>query len=249
MTPLLPWRPAILSPTDSLRFIATYTLTSLMTPGGSSSPRRIFSFFSSNSRWMTSTRCAVRSSIVRSSSSNPRSSVSTRARTSVENGMSAIASARERACPCAARARGRPRRTDPCAACGRSAAATSRFFVSSCRMRISSCRFFSIRSSSSCSICLARSSFSMPLREKIRTPTTMPSMPGGQVSDASFTSPAFSPKIARSSFSSGVSWVSPFGVTLPTRMSPGLTLGADADDAALVEVAQVASPRRSGCRA
>ena len=37
------------------------------------------------------------------------------------------------------------------------------------------------------------------------------------------TSPAFSPKIARSSFSSGVSWVSPFGVTLPTRMSPGLT--------------------------
>ena len=52
----------------------------------------------------------------------------------------------------------------------------------------------------------------------------MPSMPGGQVSDASFTSPAFSPKIARSSFSSGVSWVSPFGVTLPTRMSPGLTL-------------------------
>ena len=49
MTPLLPWRPAILSPTDSLRFIATYTLTSLMTPGGSSSPRRIFSFFSSKS--------------------------------------------------------------------------------------------------------------------------------------------------------------------------------------------------------
>ena len=40
---------------------------------------------------------------------------------------------------------------------------------------------------------------------------------------ASRTSPAFSPKIARSSFSSGVSCVSPFGVTLPTRMSPGLT--------------------------
>ena len=33
MTPLLPCRPAILSPTDSLRFIATYTLTSLITPG------------------------------------------------------------------------------------------------------------------------------------------------------------------------------------------------------------------------
>ena len=90
-------------------------------------------------------------------------------------------------------------------------------------MRISSCRFFSIISSSSASIAFARSSFSMPFREKILTPTMMPSMPGGQVSDASRTSPAFSPKIARSSFSSGVSCVSPFGVTLPTRMSPGFT--------------------------
>src|SRR5216110_1472380 len=52
----------------------------------------------------------------------------------------------------------------------------------------------------------------------------MPSMPGGQVSEASRTSPAFSPKMARNSFSSGVSWVSPLGVTLPTRMSPGFTL-------------------------
>jgi hypothetical protein len=78
-------------------------------------------------------------------------------------------------------------------------------------------------SSSSCSIAFARSSFSMPLREKILTPTMIPSMPGGQISDASRTSPAFSPKIARRSFSSGVSCVSPFGVTLPTRMSPGLT--------------------------
>ena len=34
---------------------------------------------------------------------------------------------------------------------------------------------------------------------------------------------AFSPKIARSSFSSGVSVVSPLGVTLPTSVSPGLT--------------------------
>src|SRR5207248_6914900 len=45
----------------------------------------------------------------------------------------------------------------------------------------------------------------------------------GQMSDASRTSPAFSPKIARSSFSSGVSCVSPFGVTLPTRIEPCLT--------------------------
>src|SRR5271166_5184077 len=46
MTPLLPWRPAILSPTLSLRFMAIYTFTSLMTPGGSSSPFCSFSSFS-----------------------------------------------------------------------------------------------------------------------------------------------------------------------------------------------------------
>src|SRR5262245_6327229 len=60
-------------------------------------------------------------------------------------------------------------------------------------------------------------------------------MPGGTVSEVSRTSPAFSPKMARSSFSSGVSWVSPFGVILPTDV-PGLHLGADADDAGVVEV-------------
>src|ERR1700740_2784939 len=38
MTPLFPWRPAILSPTESLRFMAIYTFNSLMKPGGSSSP-------------------------------------------------------------------------------------------------------------------------------------------------------------------------------------------------------------------
>jgi hypothetical protein len=56
------------------------------------------------------------------------------------------------------------------------------------------------------------------------------------LSDESFTSFAFSPKMAVSSFSSGESSVSPFGVILPTRMSPGLHLRADAHDAALVEV-------------
>ena len=54
----------------------------------------------------------------------------------------------------------------------------------------------------------------------------MPSIPGGTRSDVSLTSEAFSPNIARSSFSSGVSCVSPFGVTFPTRMSPGLTSAA-----------------------
>ena len=68
-----------------------------------------------------------------------------------------------------------------------------------------------------------RSSFSTPLREKTRASITVPSTPGGTRRDVSRTSPAFSPKMARSSFSSGESCVSPFGVILPTRMSPGLT--------------------------
>jgi len=47
--------------------------------------------------------------------------------------------------------------------------------------------------------------------------------PGGTRSDESRTSPAFSPKIARSNFSSGVIGLSPLGVILPTRISPGST--------------------------
>ena len=43
------------------------------------------------------------------------------------------------------------------------------------------------------------------------------------MSDVSFTSAAFSPKIARRRRSSGASSVSHLGVILPTRMSPGFT--------------------------
>ena len=63
----------------------------------------------------------------------------------------------------------------------------------------------------------------MPRRENTRTSTTVPVTPGGTLSEVSRTSAAFSPKIARSSFSSGVIGVSPLGVTLPTRMSPAWT--------------------------
>ena len=85
--------------------------------------------------------------------------------------------------------------------------------------------FWSLRSFSfsALSICLARSSLSTPLRAKTLAPMTAPVTPGGTRSEVSRTSPAFSPKIARRSFSSGDSWVSPFGVILPTRMSPGST--------------------------
>ena len=72
-------------------------------------------------------------------------------------------------------------------------------------------------------ICCARLSRWMPSRVKTCTSMTVPLMPDGTRSDVSFTSEAFSPKIARSSFSSGVSWVSPFGVTLPTSTSPAST--------------------------
>ena len=74
MTPLLPWRPAILSPTDSLRFMATKTLTSLITPGGSSSPRFSRLSFSAKSAFSTSICRSVLSTISLSSSSTSSSS-------------------------------------------------------------------------------------------------------------------------------------------------------------------------------
>ena len=49
-TPLLPCRPAILSPGWILRFTATKTLTIFMTPGGSSSPRCSLSTLSTKRR-------------------------------------------------------------------------------------------------------------------------------------------------------------------------------------------------------
>ena len=66
ITPLLPWRPAILSPGCRRRLTATYTLTIFCTPGGSSSPCVSFFFFSSNAR---SNSLRVRSSDSRSCSS------------------------------------------------------------------------------------------------------------------------------------------------------------------------------------
>ena len=52
---------------------------------------------------------------------------------------------------------------------------------------------------------------------------TLPPSPFGTLSDVSRTSRAFSLKIARISFSSAVSSVSPFGVTFPTRRWPAST--------------------------
>ncbi|CAI8288083.1 MAG: Uncharacterised protein [Bacteroidota bacterium] len=52
---------------------------------------------------------------------------------------------------------------------------------------------------------------------------TTPFNDGDAFNEASFTSPALSPKMARSSFSSGVGSDSPFGVILPIRISPAPT--------------------------
>ena len=60
-------------------------------------------------------------------------------------------------------------------------------------------------------------------RERNLTSMTLPRSPWGTRRDVSFTSRAFSPKMALSSFSSAVSSVSPLGVILPTSMSPGPT--------------------------
>ena len=55
------------------------------------------------------------------------------------------------------------------------------------------------------------------------TSTIVPASPCGTLNDVSLTSLAFSPKIALNNLSSAVNSVSPFGVTFPTNISPGLT--------------------------
>src|ERR1700712_4405520 len=77
-------------------------------------------------------------------------------------------------------------------------------------MACSSSRSLARRSISSRSIASARSSLSTPCRLNTRTSTMVPCTPGGTRSEVSRTSEAFSPKMARKSFSSGVIGLSPF---------------------------------------
>jgi hypothetical protein len=53
---------------------------------------------------------------------------------------------------------------------------------------------------------------------------TVPRTEEGTLNEVSLTSPALSPKIAFNNFSSGDNCVSPFGVILPTKISPGFTI-------------------------
>ena len=66
ITPLLPWRPAILSPGCTRRFTARYTLTIFSTPGARSSPAVILTRFSSR-RFSKCLCCAFRRSEAASS--------------------------------------------------------------------------------------------------------------------------------------------------------------------------------------
>ena len=61
ITPLLPWRPAILSPGCTRRFTARYTFTIFSTPGARSSPAVILAFLSSR-RFSNALRCSFRRS-------------------------------------------------------------------------------------------------------------------------------------------------------------------------------------------
>ena len=212
-TPLLPWRPAILSPGCSLRFTAMKTLTIFITPGGSSSPRCSFSTLLSNRACSRPTaasnsRFSVSISAITASSCTPIWRQAPRGCSASTSSVISVPALMPLNPPVALRP----------SSFSRSRLRNDRSWIA-----FSSSRSFARRSISARSIAIARSSLSTPRRLNTRTSTTVPVTPGGSFSDVSRTSDAFSPKIARSSFSSGVIGLSPFGVTLPTRMSPGFT--------------------------
>ena len=81
----------------------------------------------------------------------------------------------------------------------------------------------SISSLSKSSLSLVRLRLSLTALANNFLSKTTPCNDGEAFNEASFTSPALSPKIARNNFSSGVGSDSPLGVIFPIRMSPGFT--------------------------
>jgi hypothetical protein len=71
---------------------------------------------------------------------------------------------------------------------------------------------------------------------------TMPVQPEGTRSEVSFTSAAFSPKMARSRRSSGASSVSDLRRDLADEDVAGFHFGADADDAVVPRFLRASSP-------
>src|SRR6266568_733600 len=218
MMPLFPWRPAILSPTEIFRFSATYTFTSWITPGGSSSGWRILSIWSSDF-----SSILARSADAASSTARIRSFTGLLVTRSVFRSTSAklisASCCRDSFVPCGRYSSTVPALSIRPTSCPASSSRSSANIASEMRA-------FSSTSSRRTSPMRSPRSFSTTwssMREKIFTSMTTPSIPGGTLSDESFTSFAFSPKMAVRSFSSGLSSVSPLGVILPTRMSPALT--------------------------
>src|ERR1700737_2460979 len=226
ITPLLPWRPAILSPGWSLRFTATKTLTIFMTPGGCSSPRCNFSTLLSKRDVRPATAssiCFLKPSISAILASSRIEicfhcagvySASTASVISVPDFMP----------------RGPPTAISP------SINSLSRAAKLRSRIPRSSSRSFASRSISARSIASARSSLSTPRREKTRTSTIVPETPGGRRSEVSRTSEAFSPTIARNSFFSGRQRRLALGGHFPDEYFAPLDLGPDIDDPGLVQV-------------
>src|SRR3990167_1960738 len=214
-TPLLPWRPAILSPGCRRRLTAKYTLTILSTPAGSSSPCVSFLRFSSKARsklWrVCSSEFLMLSNWVATSSSAGRMSNQWNFSTAARWALSIFVPL--------ANFCGPPLATRPFSSF------SIRSKASASTMRSWSFRSRRKRLSSSSMICWARLSRWMPSRVNTCTSITVPDEPWSTRSEVSFTSEAFSPKMARSSFSSGVSVVSP--------------LGAHVDDAGLVQAVQL----------
>ena len=105
-------------------------------------------------------------------------------------------------------------------------------------MRCWSAKSLRTRSISAFSIDRARESFSTPSRVNTRTSITVPSMPGGTRRLVSFTSEAFSPKIARSSFSSGRQLRLALRRDLADQDVAGLHFRADESDARLIELGE-----------
>ena len=181
--------------------MAIYTLTIFITPGGSSSPLLSLSILSSNTTFMRSS-CSLKLSSACFISFSARSSVidtSPHLITEILSNISSVIVA--------------PffRMTLPFLSVSFSAKCfpNNSFFIllkllSFTIFNSSSLSFKSLVISLS-SMDLLLSSLSAPLLEKTLTSITTPSMPGGTLREVSFTSSAFSPNMARSSFSSGES--------------------------------------------
>src|SRR5213083_3578 len=215
MIPLFPWRPAILSPTEILRFSATYTFTSWITPGGSSSGCRILSIWSSDFSSILARSPAAASSTARSRSFRGRFATRSVFRSTSAKLISASC-CRASFVPC-----GRYSSTVPALSI-RPMSCPAKSSRSSANIA-SEMRAFSSASSRRTSPIRSPRSFSTTwssMREKIFTSMTTPSIPGGTLSDESFTSFAFSPKMAVRSFSSGLSSASPWREIFPPQMSP-----------------------------